>query len=50
MNDNKTEVVSINYIKQQIAQADEYFKEYSAKDLELKNVGFYLGQFIRDKL
>ena len=50
MNDNKNEVVSINYIKQQIAQADEYFKEYSAKDLELKNVGFYLGQFIRDKL
>ena len=50
MNDNRNEVVSINHIKQQIAEADELINEFSTKDLELKNVGFYLGQFMKDKL
>jgi hypothetical protein len=50
MNDNNNEYVSLEKIRQHIANYTEYFKEYSAKDLELKNIGSFLRQYSQDKL
>lgn len=50
MNDNNNEYVSLDKIRQHIANYTEYFKEYSAKDLELKNIGSFLRQYSQDKL
>ncbi len=50
MNDNNNEYVSLDKIRQHIANYTEYFKEYSAKDLELKNISSFLRQYSQDKL
>lgn len=50
MNDNNNEYVSLDKIRQEIANYTEYFKDYSAKDLELKNIGSFLRQYSKDHL
>ena len=50
MNDNNNEYVSLDKIRQEIANYTDYFKDYSAKDLELKNIGSFLRQYSKDHL
>ena len=50
MNDNNNEWVSLDRIRQQIANYSDLFKDYSSKDLELKNIGSFLKQYSQDKL
>jgi hypothetical protein len=50
MNDDNNEYVSLDKIRQQIANYTDLFSEYSSKDLELKNIGSFLRQYTQDKL
>ena len=50
LNDNDRESLSESKIKQKIAEYLEYFKDYSNKDMELKNLGSVLKGMINDKL
>jgi len=50
LNDNDRESLSESKIKQKIAEYLEYFKDYSNKDMELKNLGSVLKSMINDKL
>ena len=50
MKNNNNEYVSLDKIRQEIANYTEYFKDYSAKDLELKNIGSFLRQYSKDHL
>ncbi len=50
MNDDNNEYVSLDKIRQQIANYTDLFSEYSSKDLELKNIGSFLKQYTQDKL
>jgi hypothetical protein len=50
LNDNERESLSDNTIKTKIAEYLEYFKDYSNKDMELKNLGSVLRSMINDKL
>lgn len=50
INDNEREFLSDSKIKHQIAEYLEYFKDYSNKDMELKNLGSVLKNMINDKL
>jgi hypothetical protein len=51
MNDDNNEYISLDKIRQQIANYTDLFSEYSSKDLELKNIGSFLKQYTtQDKL
>ena len=50
LNDNEREYLSDSKIKQKISDYLEYFKDYSNKDMELKNLGSVLKSMINDKL
>ena len=50
MNDSEKESLSDNTIKTKIAEYLEIFKDYSGKDMELKNLGSVLRSMVNDKL
>jgi hypothetical protein len=50
MNDGERETLSDNTIKTKIAEYLEIFKDYSGKDMELKNLGSVLRNILNDKL